>query len=320
MKRFCIKIGLFIFLFFILAIPTDYAISFLLAQSNSYPGEFEVQRDIYNSNANCEIAIYGSSRAWVHIDPQIISDSLGMNAYNFGIDGHNFWLQYLRHLEFIKHNKKPRIILLSVDIYSLQKRQDLYELNQFLPYMLWNKNVIDFTSSYLGFVTYEYYIPLLRFMGKKKLLNRTISEVLFNKKYLPYRKNGFKAIDEEWNKDFDNAISSATNYRCVLNDSSVSLFEKFIVECKNNKIELILVYTPEYYEIQRFVTNRSEVVGIFNEFCKKYNLLYLDYSSDTMCLDKKYFYNANHLNKTGSNLFSQKLAHDLREYKYIAEF
>ena len=38
-----------------------------------------------------------------NIDPKILSDSLGnIKAYNFGIDGHNFWmLQYLRrYMEF----------------------------------------------------------------------------------------------------------------------------------------------------------------------------------------------------------------------------
>ncbi|MBE2208298.1 MAG: hypothetical protein IAE84_11975, partial [Saprospiraceae bacterium] len=81
---------------------------YYLKQTKKAPGEFEVWNDIYNSNVNCDIAIYGSSRAWVHIDPKILSHILQLNVYNFGIDGHNFWLQYLRHIEFLKYNPKPK--------------------------------------------------------------------------------------------------------------------------------------------------------------------------------------------------------------------
>ena len=144
----------------------DYFISNNHKKNHKYPGEIEVWNDIYAGNINSEIAIYGSSRAWVHIDPSILEDSLNLKAYNFGIDGHNFWLQYLRHKEYLKYNNAPKIILLSVDVFSLQKRKDLYELNQFLPFMLWNKNIIKFTSSYNGFTYKDYYFPLLRYKGK----------------------------------------------------------------------------------------------------------------------------------------------------------
>ena len=36
-------------------------------------------------------------------------------------------------LDILKYNKQPKFIILSVDIFSLQKRKDLFESNQFLP-------------------------------------------------------------------------------------------------------------------------------------------------------------------------------------------
>src|SRR5690606_33484347 len=109
-----------------------------LKQSNYYKGEFEVMNDIYDGEAKTDVAVYGSSRAWVHFNSQILADELGMSVYNFGIDGHNFWLQYWRHLELIKYCGKPKYIIMAVDALSLERRDDLYNADQFLPYMLWN--------------------------------------------------------------------------------------------------------------------------------------------------------------------------------------
>jgi hypothetical protein len=75
---------------------------------------------------------------------------------------------------------------------------------------------------------------------------------------------------------------------------------------------LVLVYTPKYIEGQKYIENRSEVMSIYNNFAQKYDLLLLDYSNDEISFDRSLFYNTSHLNKTGANLFTTKLAHDLK--------
>lgn len=312
MKKFLLKIFYFILPLIIIAVPLDYGISYFLSKSNQYPGEFEVMNDIYNSKANCDVAIYGSSRAWVHIDPKIISDSLNLTAYNFGIDGHNFWLQYLRHLEFLKHNEKPKLIILSVDLFSLQKRIDLYESVQFLPYMLWNKNIKKFTSSYIGYNNMDYYLPLYRYVGKFNSL-KTSAKILINgRPDIKFRNHGFLGIERKWNSDLEKAKSKQKYYEAKLDKKSVQLFETFIQECKDLKIKLALVYTPEYIDGQDFVANREEVINIYKNCSKKYNLKFYDYSNNKICYDKKLFYNASHLNNIGAELFTKEFTSDLK--------
>lgn len=312
MKNFLAKLLYFILPILITAYPIDYVMSYYLGQSNDNPGEFEVWNDIYNSNANCDIAIYGSSRAWVHIDPKILNDSLELDVYNFGIDGHNFWLQYLRHLELIKYNKKPSTIILSVDVFSLQKRIDLYQPDQFLPYMLWNSNIQEFTSSYVGYNTFEYYLPFLRYSGKSNALKTIKKNFFINQSSENYRTNGFLGMEREWNKDLDKAKENKDTYEIKLDSTSIELFEKFINECKTNDIELIFVYTPEYIDGQNFVANRNDIIQIYRDMSTKYSIEFYDYSNDSLCFEKKYFYNASHLNNTGAEIFSKTLASDLK--------
>ena len=267
--------------------------------------------DIYSSKANCDVAIYGSSRAWVQIDPQIISDTLKVTAYNFGIDGHNFWLQYLRHRELLKHNRKPGQIIMVLDIFTLMKRNDLYQPDQFLPYMLWNQHVREFTSSFIGYDKVDYYIPLVRYGGKKDALRTCVNILSGKSSGNKFRQNGFAGRSLEWNSDLEEARNNSESYEIRIDSGSVDLLEKFIKECRESEIDLVFVYTPEYIEGQRFISNKDEVIRIYREFASKYSLDFYDYSHDELSSDKDLFYNANHLNKTGAEIFTSKLARDL---------
>lgn len=315
-KKFIAKLFLFVSILFILLIPFDYMISKILSQSNGYQGEIEVWNDIYNGNINSGIAIYGASRAFININPQLFENEFNESTYNFGIDGHNFWLQYLRHKELLRHNEQPKLIILIIDVLSLNKRTDLYIPDQFLPFMLWNKNMTKYTSTYEGFRIIDYYLPFIRYSGKRKAL-KTSFKILF--KGSPKTKNrikGFAPRHKEWNTDLDNAKKKMKIFRTKQDNASIELFEKFIIECKELGIDLMLVYPPEYIDGQLFTENRELIIKVFSDFASKYKLTYLDYSGDDMSYDKKYFYNSRHLNYLGADTFTKKLIQDINKQVY----
>jgi hypothetical protein len=313
MKLFIKNFFVFIIPLLIIIIPLDLTLSKLLKKSNTYAqGEYSVWNDLYNGKVNSEIVIYGSSRAWVHVDPQILKNELGVSSYNLGIDGHNFWLQYLRHKILLKYNQKPKYIILSVDSRTLEKRDNLFNSHQFLPYMLWDKDIINFTKSYYGYSNIDYYLPLLRYYGKKIVLVEATNNFLFSSNLKLDRNNGFKGMDRQWNNDFENAKNKLKHYKAELNQESIQLFDRFLGECKENDMEAIFVYTPEFIEGQEFIQNREEIISLFKDFSDKYNISFLDYSDDEICSQKKYFYNASHLNKEGAEIFTKKLAEDLK--------
>lgn len=312
MRKFIFKIILLIVPIVVFMFIADFYITDNLKNSHTSPGEIEVWNDIYSGNIDSDIAIYGSSRAFVHISPSILEDSLNMNAYNFGMDGHHIKLQYLRHKEYLKYNRPPKLIIMALDAFSLSKRKDLYGLNQFLPYMLWNENIIEYTSSHDGFNFEDYYFPLFRYYGRMRGQN-SVSEISSNiSSKKTYRQRGYKGRDKKWNDDLAKAKLKMTQYSIDIYSSSINLFEQFLLECKSNNTAVILVYTPEHIEGQRFVKNRKEIFKMYHDFSKKYDLAFLDYSNDDICHEKDFFYNASHLNKKGSELFTRKLSYDLK--------
>lgn len=305
MSKFFNRLTSFIIPLLIIILVLDTLISYTLKRTKP-ANEIEIWNDIYRGKIDCEIAIYGSSRAWLHIDPEIIKDSLNMEAYNFGIDGHNFRLQYLRHIEYLRKNHKPAIILHSIDVFTLHKGVDLFNMEQFLPFMLWNKNIRQYTSSYNGFSSWDYSVPLLRYSKAPVILLRS-EKPGFN------RNKGFKGQERVWDDDLKNAKDLYNNYMAPIDSAIFNLYNKFLYECASNEIEVVLVYTPEYIEGQVFVANRKIIINTFSQLAKDYGLLFLDYSNNEMCFDKKYFYNASHLNADGADMFTRILTYDLKE-------
>jgi hypothetical protein len=291
-----------------------------LKKSNNFAQkEFSTWNAIIDGKVNSDILIYGSSRAWVHFNSTMMSDSLLIPTYNLGIDGHNFWLQYLRHKMVLESNTKPKLIIVSVDMFTLQKVKNLYNLEQFLPYMLWNRNIKNATSSYEGFVSADYVIPLIRYYGKKKEIETAMRFFSGHLSNPVSRVKGYEGLNRIWNKDFNKAKSSMEGYKVKIDPESVLLFEKFIAECKLENIKLIFVYAPEYIEGQKFTKNRDEVFAIYKKYSNQYQIPFYDYSNDTICFQRNYFYNSVHLNKTGAELFSAKFIDTLRQSIIIKE-
>lgn len=314
MRFFLNRLTLFLVSLLLISIIFDFLISNKLKQSQTFAlGESFIWKNIFDGKINDDLLIYGSSRAWVHFDPQIMQDKLETKVYNLGIDGHSFWLQFLRHKTLLKYNEKPKSIILSVGIFTFSKRKDLYNKEQFLPY-IFNKDIYCYTSSYNGFNIFEYTIPLYRYLGKRDLIYKTIKEL---KKDKVYRIKGFKASNRTWNNDFNNAKLKMGSYNAVKDEATVNLFQSFMEYCKNEKINVIIVYSPEFVEGQNFVSNRDEIIETFKYYSKFYDVPFLDYSNDSISNNRNLFYNSMHLNSKGSRQFTMKLVKDLEKYNFM---
>lgn len=309
MKKLLKKLLIFVCPIIVLAYPADWFISKGLAHSVYSDGEIETWTDIYTGQVNSDYVIYGSSRAWVHIDPMMIEKETGHPAYNFGMDAHNFYLQSLRHREYLRHNPKPEAIIYALDVFTLEKRPDLYNLGQFLPYMLWNKDVAETTLTYEGFTCPDFIIPLYRYIGHFDAIRSGLN--YYVNPDARFREKGYKGKDAEWDGALERAQGNMKSYKAYIDTTSVRLFEDFIIDSKKEDIPLIFVYTPEYIEGQKFISNKDSVIAMYQKFSDKYAIPFFDYSNDSICYHKDYFYNSMHMNNRGSKLFTHKMIQDL---------
>jgi len=227
-------------------------------------------------------------------------------------------MQYYKFNQYLNYNKKPRLIIQTLDIFTLNKRQELYNFEQFLPY-LYKPSIRKATKYFIGFEFVDYFIPFLRYKDKEIIqlgfnvfFSLPIDKINF-KPELNNKYKGYKGMDRKWDFTFDKfKLNNPQGINYKIDSLTFSLMEIFLDYCKKQNLKVIFVYTPEYIENQYLTNNRNEIFKIYNDLSKKYNVLFLDYSKDSISYNKNFFYNSQHLNKKGSELFSQKLAIDIK--------
>lgn len=312
MKKFLLQIFFFLLPILLSGYFIDIFISHFLKKSTTHAQrEYPTWNSILDGELNSEIFIYGSSRAWVSFDPQIIEESLSSRAFNLGMDGHTISLQYFRHVVALQHNPKPKLIIHSMDHNSLQ-RGNFYNSDQFLPYMLWDSTFYNSLLTYGDFMYVDYKVPLIRYFKKTDAIRAAFKVILQPGANTPQRIKGYQGQDRSWNEDFSNASKEMQEYIVIPDDSTVALFDRYLSECREQNIKVILVYSPVYIEGQAFIKNQKQIIELYKQFSAKYGLLLLDFSDDEICRDKKYFYNSTHMNKTGSELFTRKLCSQIK--------
>ena len=310
MKKFGLTLILFSIPLFILGGLGDYFINRALRKSNHK--YYIVWNDLVSGNLNSEVLVYGTSRARAHINSKILEDSLKLSTYNLGIDRYTFDMEYCRHELVLENNKKPSYIIQTLDYHMLGKIHDLYQYEQFYPYFD-NKIILKTIKKYNGPNWWDYHLPLVRYYGSKKEIFSAINILLRPSHNKGNRYKGFYNFNQVWTNDLEKAKKSKKTIFQKIDKEAVALFEKLITDTKKRGIPMIFVYTPEHIEGQHFVSNRAEIMAFYKKIADKYNIPFIDYSADSMCYNKDYFYNSEHLNLKGANMFSQKLASDLKK-------
>jgi hypothetical protein len=271
---------------------------------------FASWNDLYNSKINADLLIMGSSRAEFHISPKILDSLLTLNSYNLGLSAWHFDMQYARFKMYLQHNKKPKYIIHNVDLYGFSKRSDVADYPQFLPYIQ-DTILQNVTKKHNGeFDIYQKNVPLLKYKNQHKLVLEGIFNFAgFSNLYdttLKYK--GYRGNDFAWNKDFESfkkRFPKGVKYK--FDKEVVRQFDEYLAFCKQENIKMILVYAPEYYEVQPYYKNKAELIKLCLKSVEKYDCKFLDYSKNSLSYNREYFYNSQHLNRRGAELFTLDL-------------
>lgn len=310
MKKFLIKALLFCIVPLPLLYALDHMIDTGLKKSNN--SLFTEWNDIFNSKINADLIIMGASRAWVHISPMALDTTLKINSYNIGIDGYPFEMQYARFKTYLQHNKKPKYIVHSIEMTTFTHRSDLYQYEQFIPYF--SDTIIRNITRSIGDMNIAYYyFPLFKYNNQFALAKEGLRNY-FKPDNTPREKyKGYCGFDKPWDGAFDAFKKDNPNGTPMAIEPKVKAqFEEYLEYCKNNGIQMIFVFTPQYIEVMPYITNAKEILALYDMYAAKYNIPYLNYIEDSISYNKANFYNSMHMNRTAADAFSKKLAADLQ--------
>jgi hypothetical protein len=271
--------------------------------------------DLYDSKINADLLVLGSSRAAFHVSPSIIDSVLKVNSYNLGLSAWHFDMQYARFKIYLKYNHKPKYIIHNVDVYGFCKRADVVDAQQFLPYL--NDSILlATTKGHKGaFDLYQQKIPLWKYKNQQSLVWEGMCNY-FNVLALhdtTTMVKGYRGYEYAWNQDFERFKKRyPKGVRYTFSKEIEQQFEEYLSFCKREGIQVVLFSAPEYYEVQPYYKNKQTMIALCRAMTKKYGCVFLDYSKDSICYHKKYFYNSQHLNTAGSKVFSKQLAKELK--------
>ena len=304
MKRFLLKTGITIAILLAVAWGLDVFITRNLCHSQARM--FNTYNAIYGNGLCCDAVIMGSSRGQVQYDPVILDSILGINNYNISIDGRCIDAEIVMYNAYRHHAPRPGLIIQNVDFGTLQ-RSNGYEREQYAPYLN-NDDLFKQVKESEGFTWADRWLPLVRYAGYHEVIKEGLG--LKNKLNKPVMYKGWYGRDDQWDGRAFNAILEVP---FEVDAGVAEMFNDYLAECKAEGIQVVLVYAPIYIGVTEKMDSVQLMFDTYQSFADKYDFPVLNYTYDSLSYDTNYFYNATHLNKKGAELFSTKLAWDLKE-------
>jgi hypothetical protein len=313
MKKFIQKFILFLVILTLCIFCLNKSTDLGLKKSNYW--FFEDWNEIFGKRIDADIIISGSSRSWRHFSPKILDSVTTLNSYNLGMDGSDLAMQITKYKVYEEQNKKPKYLIQMLDINTVGVAANLPYPEQFVPYF--DDSVLrNAISKYPDFSKFELRFPSLsKYYGKGNIVVYGLSELLKIKRYKKQKYKGYCGNNKDWDGSFDIFKShNRDGFRAVIDTNTICEFDRFLKNCESSSIKVFLVLSPEYIEAQNLELNRDSVVRIFESFALKYHTLFLNYSDSSLSMKKEYFYNSQHLNIKGAELFSLSAANAIRNY------
>lgn len=305
------RLACFACLVLLLAILLNALIDSGLRRINT--SSFGVWNQIVDGKIDADIVISGSSRALTHYDPRIIEARTGLTAFNIGLNGSQTDMQLARFKTYLRHNKKPSLLIFNLDVFSFQTTHGgVYDPGQYIPYLeeppiyaalakidpdVWKARFLPLYGYAAEDLRFSWILGVMGFFGWNPPEDHFL---------------GFKPRYTAWTEDFERLKAmNPDGVRFEIEADGVKEIEELLRLCKEQGIKVILVYSPEYRELQTLTTNRAQVFARFDELSNRFGAPVWDYSGSPLSTRRENFYNSEHLNADGAMTFSTDLAENL---------
>lgn len=297
MKKYLLKIGLFFAIVLLVDLSFGFTCKYLVAHAK---GGTIKQVDVTVNEQKADIVILGSSRAHHHYVPAVLKDTLGLTAYNGGVDGNG--------------------VVLAKGLYTIM-------LNRYRPKVLVYDitNGFDFQgNSYDG--SYSTYLGFLRPYFFDEGVDDVVTRVDKNERYknlsAMFRYNS-KIVDllkdqlygQVVSDGFEPSLGELKGERQIfieekkpIDSVKMCMLQELIAQSKSANVQIVFVASPKY------AVANSDTYDAFKEMCEKENVEFWDYYCDSRFQRPDYFMDGVHLNEKGAHAFTSEVASKLRNY------
>lgn len=269
--------------------------------------------DIYDNDLDTDIIILGSSRAKAHYNPQVLDSILSIRSYNLGMNGYGTTMLRCRYDVFMANNKVPRFAIVDIDDLFLGKRTELYQKEQFAPYLK-DSIIMKTVAQHEGYEWFDFYNPFTKYIFQKEAWIGIKELIGIHTNF-----DGYKGFFAEPSLTMDTCElkkikeEHSEGIQSKLDEGEMQVFKQMIIDMKKRNIMPILVYSPIYSKTISLYNNLNDAITFYQDLAKEYDIPYLFYLDNTMCNSYQNFKDWQHLNKKGADVFSTQLANDLKD-------
>lgn len=295
MKKFLVRF--FVFCALVIAIDQigGRALLAMYAKAKKdYPEKF--RHVIYEGEE--DVMIYGSSRAFRHYNPTIISEETGLTAFNAGNQGNGALFAYGLYLASRKHHI-PKVAI--IDIYYEYDLMPLHANTRFIdllkPYygdypdlQEYFKRIDPWTSLTMNSMLYRTNSQLFTILKSQR------GESNFNKGFEPLPVPP-QTVDENL---------TIPNLDFTTDSSKIHIIEDMIELMKKDGVQVVLTFSPVWHDFKHFPF-RDTIATI----AQKHQVEYWDFTTNEG-LTAKDFHDLGHLNSEGADRFSRMVGQRLK--------
>ncbi len=261
-----------------------------------------------------DILIFGASQAEVGLNPMIITDKTSLVAVNLAQSSSNVTYNFIILKEYLKHHK-PRFLINVVTAIDLMDRPKILQVTQRLRHLYGSDAGID---SVLSAVTpkakFSLFFSLYRY-------NRLLLDIIRNRKignvkdsFRPYAVDNGKYVDSLYNiykghikEENQRALKSVAS---IKNEGiSYTYLLKLIDLCRDEKIELFLVFCPSYHG-EDLALNLTPVPEYFKRIPEDdyIHFVHVSHHKYPYLKSKLLFKDMAHMNSAGADSLSKIIA------------
>lgn len=273
---------------------------------------------IVSNELDADISIFGSSVAWVHFDPNIISKKTNKAAYNFGLDATPLQQYKGVLMEFLTYSK-AEIIVLAGSYSEFTKRDKIYFFDMYEPY-LDNEFIYSSLSQISPDIKKVKYVPFydiifyqnqyrqILYGQYKEGAAAELTPGYYTNDELGFHPVNSKWMEQEWMKQGERSAKNAITIN--ISKNVVDSYKEVISEINKRGIKVILVLTPVYIKGQEGVKNLNEIRAVYRNLAGEKNY-FLDFTMHEICANKNLFYNYVHLNAQGAEILSEAFSKEI---------
>ena len=249
---------------------------------------------------DAELLAHGSCESETMLDPSIMKKYFPVPIYNLALNHSDFADNYIFLHEYLKHQKKPKAVLL----FAIPESFDSSITNTFNTYRFTHlvkdpvvKEVLEDSDpeyiryTFLPFLRYSYYSNYIFYKALDGWLR-----LIKNDKSTRWP-DGFSApvfANQQPSEKVDNEDRTPIFFHWS------KLREKYFVKSiellKQNGIEVMVYHSPIYYEALELQNNRQYAIDKIDSICKKHDVPFFQFDTLPMRFNRRNYYNT--INRT----------------------